>query len=64
MKIVGRIIKHSVYIQNIRKERDPLYDLQKYIPSEKMIRIKVVGVIKDYLSVILNLILNLILRII
>jgi len=37
-----------------------LYDLQKYTLSGKMIRIKVVGVMKDYLLV--TLILNLILK--
>jgi len=42
------------------KRMGPPYDLQKYALSEKITRIKVVGVMKDYLLVTLTL--NLILR--
>jgi len=39
-------------------------NLQKYVLFKKMIRIKVVGVMKDYFLVILNLTLNLPLKVV
>jgi len=50
----------QTYYTLYSKRMGPFYDLQKYALSGKMTQIKVIGVMKNYLLVILNLILRVI----